>query len=55
MDDWHGEYTGTRRILRLILVYSPSQFFAVTQLKGLVSHILLNFDVKMDKAPLSDA
>ncbi len=54
MDDLHGEYAGIRRILGLILVYSPSRFFAVAQLKGLVSHVLLNFDVKMDKASLSD-
>ncbi|KAG7450028.1 cytochrome P450 [Guyanagaster necrorhizus] len=31
----------------------PGRFFAVTELKALLSHVLLNFDVKMDKVPES--
>ncbi|KAG7445281.1 cytochrome P450 [Guyanagaster necrorhizus] len=29
----------------------PGRFFAVNELKALMSHVLLNFDVKMDKFP----
>ncbi|KAK0230002.1 cytochrome P450 [Armillaria nabsnona] len=31
----------------------PGRFFAVNELKALMSHVLLNFDVKLDKFPTS--
>ena len=34
-----------------IFVCSPGRFFAVNELKALMSHVLLNFDVKIDKFP----
>ncbi len=34
-----------------IFVCSPGRFFAVNELKALMSYILLNFDVKLDKFP----
>ena len=34
-----------------ISVYSPGRFFVVNELKALMSHVLLNFDVKIDKFP----
>ncbi len=35
------------------LVYSPGRFFAVNELKALMSYVLMNFDVKMDRVPSS--
>ena len=34
-------------------LFSPGRFFAVTELKALMSYVLMNFDVKMDKVPPS--
>ncbi|KAK0229999.1 cytochrome P450 [Armillaria nabsnona] len=31
----------------------PGRFFAVNELKALMTHVLLNFDVKLDKFPMS--
>ncbi len=34
-----------------IFVCSPGRFFVVNELKAIMSYVLLNFDVKLDKFP----
>ncbi len=46
-------YSGAYSNLMSTYVYSPGRFFAVNELKALMSYVLMNFDVKMDKVPLS--
>ncbi|KAK0209600.1 hypothetical protein IW262DRAFT_1417741 [Armillaria fumosa] len=53
MDGWDGKYAVTQRVLKLSPIHDTGRFFAVTQLKVLMSHVLLNFDVKTDKVPPS--
>lgn len=33
--------------MRLIFVYSPGRFFAVNQVKAMLVHILVNYDIKL--------
>lgn len=52
MDDLLGEHTYCdtyTAALKILLNNSPGRFFAVTELKTMVAHIVTNYDIKLEK------
>lgn len=44
-----GELSSISGCAELMIVHSPGRFFAANELKALLAHIVMNYDVKMEK------